>query len=143
MLYHIVFVSAIHQRESALAYMCPLPPEPPFHLPPHPTPGCHSVFIYFKTIFIHLSGCSGSELCPAGPLMWCLDSVALWQVGSPATDQTCVCRIAEWTLSHWATRGESPRCSQTQSNYSWEELWCSAHASQFVTAETSYNWIPS
>ena len=42
MLYNIVSVSAIHQHESVLVYMSPLPLEPPSHLPPHPISlGCH------------------------------------------------------------------------------------------------------
>ena len=41
-LYNIVLVSAIHQHESVIAYICPLLPEPPSHCPPHPAPlGCH------------------------------------------------------------------------------------------------------
>ena len=41
--YSIVMVSAIHQYESAVGYMCDFHPETPFRLPAHPTlPGCRS-----------------------------------------------------------------------------------------------------
>ena len=38
MLYNIVLVSAIHQQESAMVYICPFPLEPPSHLLSHPIP---------------------------------------------------------------------------------------------------------
>ena len=31
----LCWFSAIHQHESPQTYICPLPPEPPSHLPPH------------------------------------------------------------------------------------------------------------
>ena len=41
MLYNIVFVSAIHQHESAVGvYTCSLSLEPCFHILPHPNPLC-------------------------------------------------------------------------------------------------------
>ena len=44
------FLPSIHMNQPQI-YTCPVPLEPPFHLPPHPTPlGCHRALIWVPRI---------------------------------------------------------------------------------------------
>lgn len=101
-----------------------------------------SSFILKRSLFIYLAAV-GLSCVLQGLRCSAWTPVALWRVGSPATDQTCVRCIAEWALSHWATRGNPRGVFRFGLIILGKNFAGAVHMLPNLSPETSYNWGPT